>query len=316
MASFVVGPYPDLGQHLDQLLHGVDAVVHTGEQHGLVAQRHTGVGQTGAGLGGLPGDLLWMVEVGVEPHGVVLLEHGAQFGGDTLGAHHRRAGAQSDDLHMGYLPQAGDDVLQHLVREHQHVAAGEKDIPDGRGLPDVCDTLVDLLHRDAGVVLAGKAAAGAVAAVHGALVGGQHQHPVRIAVGEAGCRGVGVLMKGVQQVGGAPAELLGGGDGLPPDGVMGIVGINEGEVVGGNGHAQGAQTGPDARLLLGRQGDVFLQILQGLGPVGHLPAPVVPVGVGHIGEKLLTARFVREDHMGRPPFMGLGHRPYRYFCSK
>ena len=169
MASFVVGPYPDLGQHLDQLLHGVDAVVHTGEQHGLVAQRHTGVG---------------------------------------------------------------------------------------------------------------------------------------------------VLMKGVQQVGGAPAELLGGGDGLPPDGVMWIVGINEGEVVGGNGHAQGAQTGPDARLLLGRQGDVFLQILQGLGPVGHLPAPVVPVGVGHIGEKLLTARFVRKDHMGRPPFMGLGHRPYRYFCSK
>ena len=41
-------------------------------------------------------------------------------------------------------------------------------------------------HGHFAVVLTGKTAAGAVTAVHGALVGDQQQHAVRIAVGQAG----------------------------------------------------------------------------------------------------------------------------------
>ena len=39
-------------QAVDQLHHDVGAVVDTGQQHGLVAQRNTGISQHGAGLGG------------------------------------------------------------------------------------------------------------------------------------------------------------------------------------------------------------------------------------------------------------------------
>ena len=61
----VVGAHADLDQLVDQLLHGENTVVDAGQQHALVAQGDTGVGQHGAGLGGLGGDLVGVVEVGV-----------------------------------------------------------------------------------------------------------------------------------------------------------------------------------------------------------------------------------------------------------
>ena len=51
----VIGADPDLHQLIDQFLHGVDTVVHAGQQHALVAQGNAGVSQHLAGLGGLGG---------------------------------------------------------------------------------------------------------------------------------------------------------------------------------------------------------------------------------------------------------------------
>ena len=291
----VVGAHADLDQLVDQLLHGEDAVVDAGQQHALVAQGDTGVGQHGAGLLRLGGDLLGMVEVGVQPHGVILLQHVAQRGSDALGQHDGGAGADADDLHVGDLAQLGDDVLQALVAHQQGVAAGQQHVADLGRIADVLDGLVDLIHGQAGVVLAGEAAAGAVAAVHGALVGGQQQHAVRIAVGEPGHRGVGILVQRVQQVGAGLMQLLGGGDGLQPDGIVRIAGLNQGQVVGGDGHAQGAQAGLDAFLFLGSQLNVLLQILQGLDAVLDLPVPVVPLLVGDVGEQDFTARLYHKQ---------------------
>ena len=153
----------------------------------------------------------------------------------------------------------------------------------------VCDTLVDLLHRDAGVVLAGKAAAGAVAAVHGALVSDQQQAAVGIAVGQTGSGGVLILVQGVQQVGGGLVQLLGGGNGLEPDGVVGIAGLDQGQVIGGDGHAEGAQAGLDAFLFLRGELHVLFQVLKGLDAVFDLPMPVVPLFIGHVGKQDLAA---------------------------
>ena len=285
----VVGTHADADQLVDQLLHGVDAVIDAGQQHALVAQRDTGVGQHGAGLGGLGGDLVGVVEVGVQPDGVILLQHVAQLGGDALRQHHGSAGADADDLHVGDLTQLGDDVLQALVAHQQGVAAGQQHVADLGSVADVLDGLIHLIHGQAGVVLAGEAAAGAVTAVHGALVSDQQQAAVGIAVGQTGSGGVLILVQGIQQVGVGLVQLLGGGDGLQTDGIMGITGLDQGQVVGGDGHAQGAQAGLDAFLFLGSQLDVLLQIFQSLDTVLDLPVPVIPLLIGHVGEQDLTA---------------------------
>ena len=285
----VVGTHADANQLVDQLLHGVDAVIDAGQQHALVAQRDTGVGQHGAGLGGLGGDLVGVVEVGVQPDGVILLQHVAQLGSDALRQHHGGTGADADDLHVGDLTQLGDDVLQALVAHQQGVAAGQQHVADLGRIADVLDGLVDLIHGQAGVVLAGEAAAGAVTAVHGALVSDQQQAAVGIAVGQTGSGGVLILVQGIQQVGVGLVQLLGGGDGLQTDGIMGITGLDQGQVVGGDGHAQGAQAGLDAFLFLGSQLDVLLQIFQSLDTVLDLPVPVIPLLIGHVGEQDLTA---------------------------
>ena len=114
-------------------------------------------------------------------------------------------------------------------------------------------------------------------------------------MGQAGRGGVLILVQGVQQVGVGLMQLLGGGDGLQPDGIVGIAGLNQGQVVGGDGHAQGAQAGLDAFLFLGSQLNVLLQILQGLDAVLDLPVPVVPLLVGDVGEQDFTARLYHKQ---------------------
>ena len=87
-------------------------------------------------------------------------------------------------------------------------------------------------------------------------------------------------------------ELLGGGDSLKPHGVPGVAGLNQGQVIGGDGHTQGAQAGLDALFLFGGQLDVFFQVLQGLDAVFNLPSPVVPLLIGDVGEQFSTARYI------------------------
>ena len=76
-------------------------------------------------------------------------------------------------------------LFQQAVAQHQGVSAGEKHVPDFLMLPDVVDAFLDLLHGHGAVLLPGEPAAGAVTAVHGALVRHQKQHPVRVPVGQA-----------------------------------------------------------------------------------------------------------------------------------
>ena len=267
----------------------MDAVIHAGQQHGLVAQGDTGVSQHGAGLGGFGGELLGGVEVGVQPDGVILLQHGAQLGSDTLGAHNGGAGAQTDDLHMGDGAQALDDVLQILIGDHQAVTAGQQDIADLGMSGHIVDALVDLLHGHFAVVLTGKAATGAVTAVHGTLVGDQQQHAVGIAVGQAGGGRVGILVQGIGVLIVGVLQLLRAGNGHLADGIEGIVQVDQGQVVGGNSHAQLAQRLADTLLLIGSQVHVLLQILNRLSAVGDLPMPVIPQILGNIGEQTVAS---------------------------
>ena len=207
-------------------------------------------------------------------------------------------------------PKFGDDLLEQVVGEHQGVAAGEEHVPDLLMLPDILDTGFDLLHGHGAVLLPGEPATGAVAAVHGALVGDQEQHPVRVPMGQALHGGIRVLVEGVRRLVGGRFQLVGRGDGLAADGIVFVVEVDKGQVVGGDGHAQPAQGPAHALLLFLGQVHVLLQVLQGLHPVLDLPVPVVPQLIRHIPEQPVPPGVILKMHIQTPYA-----KFYTYFSS-
>ena len=267
----------------------MNAVVHAAQQHGLIAQGDTGVGQTGKSLLGLGGELVGMVEMGVEPDGMIFLQHLAQLGGNTLRADHWGTAAETDNLHMRNLAKALDDIFQFLVRNHQAVAAREQHVAYLRSLLNISQALLDTLAGTLVVLLSGETTAGAVAAVHRAHIGDKEEHTIRIAMGQAGSGRILVLMQRVVEVGRGDIALLAGGDGLTADGVVRVVGVNKTQVVRSDSHTELGQSLLDTLGLFGREGEVLAQFLIGLDAVLHLPFPVVPLLVADVREQFFSA---------------------------
>ncbi len=163
-------------------------------------------------------------------------------------------------------------------------------------IADIVDAGLDLAVGHGGVVLAGEPAASAVAAVHAALVGDQEQHAVRIAVGEAGHRGVGILVERIELIFGRLVKLRCGGDALTADGIIGIVRVDQGEIIGGDRHAESAEALSYALFLFGGELDVFFKVVQRLDAVLHLPAPVIPKLVGNVCEKTVLSALIHSSH--------------------
>ena len=90
-----------------------------------------------------------------------------------------------------------------------------------------------------------------------------------------------VLMQGVEQVGSGLMGLGTGGNALTADGIVRVIGIDEAQVIRGDGHAQGLEGLLDALFLLGGEAHIFLELLEGLDAVFHLPLPVIPLFVGN-----------------------------------
>ena len=267
------------------------AVVDTAQQHALVAQWHAGIGQHLAGATRLGGHLVGVVEVGVEPHGVIFLEHCAQFGSDALRAHNRCTGAQTDNLDVWDGTQTRDNVLQTLVAHHQGVTSRQQHVAHALGLLDILQSLLDAIHATLVVGLAGKAATGAVAAIHRAHVGDEEQHTVGIAVCQAWCGRVFVFVQRVEQVGSGLVCLKPSGDALTAHGIVWVIGIDQTQVVGCDSHAQGGEGLLHALFLLGGKAHIFLEFFKCLDAVFHLPLPVVPLLVGDFGKELFSSRF-------------------------
>ena len=141
---------------------------------------------------------------------------------------------------MGHLAKLADDVFKPVIVLHESVAAGEQDVADLGMVADILEAGIDLLGGNGGVMLACEPSAGAVAAVHGALVGDEEQDPVGIAVGQTGNGGVGVLVKRIELILGSLIELCCRGNALTADGIIGIVRVDEREIIRGDSHAQRA----------------------------------------------------------------------------
>ena len=288
----VIGTHTDLNEPLYQLFHDMYAVIDACKEYALVAEGDTCVCEHLAGTLAFLGDLIGMVEMGIQPNGMIFLEHCAELGSDPLRHDDGGTGTDADYLNMGDLAELADDVFKDVVILHESVAAGKQDIAYFGVIADIFDAAVYLLHGHRTVMLACKSPARAVAAIHGALVGYEEQNPVGITVSKTRDGGIGILMQRIELILGSLIELCRGGDALTADGIIGIVRIDEGEVIGGDRHAERAKAACYAFLLLGSELDVFFEILKGLNAIFDLPMPIVPKLIGNICEKAILSAFI------------------------
>ena len=279
----VVGADPVLDQLVDEVALDVHAVVDAGQEHGLVAHRQAGLGQPVDGTRDLGRDLVRVVEVEVDPQRVVLLEHLAQLVVDPLGQEDRHARADPDDLDVGDLAQAAEDRLEELRGERQAVTAGDQHVADLRRPAQVLELCLVVLAVEVLGRVADDPAPRAVAAVARALGRDEHQDAVRVAVDEAGHRGVAVLGERVLHHRGEGLLLAPERDDLAADRVVRVVGVDQADEVRRDVDPELVRGG-EARALLVGQVEDRLDLLEVVDAVAELPAPVVPLLVGNVLE--------------------------------
>ena len=281
----VVGPNAGPDQLVDQLLHHVRAIVDPRQEDRLAAQRDAGVGQPGTGPADLGRHLLRVVEVDVHPQWVIAAQHGHQVIVDPLRQEDGNPCSDPHHLDVGNRPQSPQQVLQDALRQHQRISARQQDVAHRRRVGDVVDLGLVVGAAELGTRIADDAAASTVAAVAGTLGGDQHQYPIWVAVYQPRHRRVGLFTQGVDDRGLEAGQLAAGGDDLAANGTRGVIRVDQGGKVGGDVEAE-AVLGTDTFLLLGRQANDLSQLLEGVQTMAELPAPVVPLRVGHIGPRL------------------------------
>ena len=162
----VVRTNADANEILNKLFHHMYAVVDACKQNTLVAEGNACVCKHLTCALALFGDFIGMVEMRVQPNGMVLFEHCAKLRGDPLRHDNRGSAAEADDFNMGHLAQLADDVFKLFVALHECVAAGKKNIANFGMITDIVETFLDLAIGNGGIMLPRKPAAGAVTAVH------------------------------------------------------------------------------------------------------------------------------------------------------
>ena len=214
---------------------------------------------------------------------------------------------------MGDGAQATEDFLQLGIRKEQGIAPGKQDVANLRVLLEVAEGGLPLgfevLLADAG----DDARTGAVAAVGGAAVGDEKEHAVGVAVDQAGDRHVGILAARVGHFLRSVPALLDPRDHLAADRAIGVVAIDQVEIVRRDRHRQLAACQQHAgALLVGelqpffqrrQRGDAVLQLPGGVVPFGHRFRRPVAGGVGAEG----GVEVVWLAHRGSAKIGGIRH---------
>ncbi|OQA40918.1 MAG: hypothetical protein BWY52_02744 [Chloroflexi bacterium ADurb.Bin325] len=277
----VVGPHPVPDQLVHQLLHHLDRIVHARQQHRLRAERDARVGQQAERAAHLGRQLPGVVEVDVQPQRVELAQQRDQLRRDALRHEDGHAAADADDLHVLDRAQPAQDVLEDLRRQDQRVAAGDQHVANLRRGRDVRDLAVVVAPAELCGRVPHDAAARAVAAVARTLRRDQHQHPIRVAVDQARHGAVAVLVERILVHAGERGQLPAGGDDLAADRAVRVVGVDQRRKIRRDVHAE--MRAPTALHLVGRQVDDPAQFFEAVQPMAQLPAPIIPLGVGHVG---------------------------------
>jgi hypothetical protein len=98
-------------------------------------------------------------------------------------------------------------------------------------------------------------------------------------------------MQRIQQVSRGTERFFFGRDGLFPYRTIGIIRIDQAQVIRCYGHTEQFERLVHPLFLFGGQGNVFTQLFQVDDPVPYLPFPVVPLLIGHLGEQLFSSAF-------------------------
>ncbi len=169
----------------------------------------------------LGGEFARVVRVDGDEERVMLFQHRAELGRDPLRQENRDARADADELDVRDGPQTGEDLVELVVREEQGIAAGKQDVADLGVLFEIFESRLPLGFQMLLADTGNDSRARAVAAVGGAAVGHEEQHPVRIAMDQSGHGHVGILAAGIGHfLGSVPAfldarESPAGGSGNP-----------------------------------------------------------------------------------------------------
>ncbi len=108
---------------MHQPAHDPRTIVDVREQHGLVAQRESRVRQFPQRHARRRRHLARVVEVGVDPEGLVPLQHGDEFVRDAVRQDDGHPRPDSHDFHVRNSVQLGEYPVQVLIRQHERIAA-------------------------------------------------------------------------------------------------------------------------------------------------------------------------------------------------
>ena len=112
-------------EFLDKFLLDLDGVVDSIEKNGLIPHDDAGVGQATEGVANLGGKFVGVIGVDGKEEGMKLLEHIAEFRGDSLRKEKRDAGAEAEELNVGNFVETSEETLEFGVGEQEWVSAGE-----------------------------------------------------------------------------------------------------------------------------------------------------------------------------------------------
>ena len=211
----VVGVNVDEAEALDQHTHDRGGVVHSPDEHGLVADRDAAIKELVARGLGDGCDLVGMIEVGVNHHlfakpasAVCDARQGVEpraIAEELLRHNRRHLGGPANAPHVRHGQKGLADIRHLLIAQLRDVPTRDEDVFHFRARSHVLEGQTPALDIDAELqfgdllgVQAHSVAAGAETAVDWAGVERQEENLVRIAVRQPGHRHVLPLVQGVE----------------------------------------------------------------------------------------------------------------------